>query len=1680
MMLFLGLVVFVSLEPVSEVQIVQPEVMINQMVDDAIAAMDNTGFIMRSIEDGNALPIEDKLNGLLPGSIGFRLEMLQYTSNLDDPLSVCRGNQTFDDCFPDPYPDAEANPKTLFGIGDLIPQEAEIFHGRKLFIKKEPGECYIAGGLLGYESDWFALYLQGNQAPEAKDVNITTGGGCPGKVNPCPETTDTMRCCYEYFDADGNPEIDVEFTWYEYDAGAPGDKWVLTTETGQTVPLETADDTNRWKCSASVSDGSLWSPDANSPFAIVGGPCFVFDSGLSPEPVQCGQASTASLTVSAAVGGRETPVDIMLLMDRSGSMSWLDYYDGASGTERSVFADSDTNTAYLGTSSDVYKIDVNVESGGVAYSGLSTGIEDARGLYVDNNYVFVADDFVGLTVLDKNTMGLVRTIGDITTAEGVAGQGTNIYIAANGMTPVTKILDETAKVTGLSEEAGALDENSLDATGGYMNIGDSGSNQIDWGSTKGTISFWVKRDATSDSDRFWGQHNYMEIRYSSGDIALDWGVSSGSSYSTIRISDPVPQTGKWYFIAVVWNQDSDDLYLYVGDEDNQPTERAHNNNWTRNVTSRDVDEINSFMRSGSGYGSPVDGRGEELRYYDIDRSLADIQSDYKQELVGNETDLVSYYRLDGDFTDLGPAGSAASASGSTGWSPETPLGNPAVIDEHSIDATGGYMEVGNGNVDWGSTEGTISFWVKRDTISSSDRYWGQHNDMEIRYSSGNLILDWGYYSGGSSTISVSDPLTETDKWYFVAVAWNESTNQLRLYVGDEDSLPEQFGSNNNWVYSVSDEGIDNGNWFMRSGSGYGEAVDGKGEELRYFDTYRSLSEIQSDYMHELVGNETGLVSYFNLNGDFTDLGPAGDDGSAIGSTQWSEDTPIPQLEGEAHIGKDASESWAAQSFQPSISLITEAFLPLAKTGSPTSDITVHVRSTINGSDLTNGTVVIDDADIPQTLGWVSVDFPGQGISITAGNTYYIAITTTGLDSDNYFVWGTVSHAEDQYSDGTLWECTSANACTARQPANQAEYEDAGFKIYYEGESPGGIVIIDRADTNPSNWHVEGSLHDTGSGGIQGNDIAVSGNYAYVTDNNGDSYDGLWIVDVSDPSNPAYEGFLAIDDAISVAVSGNYAYVIEDDTSLHVVNVQNKSSPSISTSLSTLGDAQDVYVDGTTAYVTANDTGSGATENGVRLVDISDPPNAALSNTFYFPYGTFGRLAVGAKFAYIINTSYGLVTMHKVLGPKINISRAAAEDFILFEDWNAPDDQLGVASYGGSTSTLNSPLLVATFANKLTINTQIGTIMADGGTPMYLGIREALDELEANQGADAVQFVIMLADGQSSQNFDYYVKPEVFPRARDNQVYIFTIGFGGDVDEDQMQWITENAYCPDGFGGDDCGTYHNISDPESLSEIYEIISQDIASLIGLMPDGDKTNIIMEFEQFAGGVGLSNFNPEPGPGNWDGTTLRYLGVNIRSPWTASFDMTIACDYSGCGDDFSSDTNAVFPPENTVIEFSVGDVNQYSVYWPEKFSAEAEFYYNDLTVDFTEGLFYGDDDTTLNYSVSNIGYVDDVDLGQIDPTVEFFRGDSALEACEVPLDSVGSEHLVGRILDAAFGVDAGPSTTTDETVNLSASGYLCIWLNKDQNPIVECSENNREIVHCAIPKTYLYVLDYWSWEK
>lgn len=201
---------------------------------------------------------------------------------------------------------------------------------------------------------------------------------------------------------------------------------------------------------------------------------------------------------------------------------------------------------------------------------------------------------------------------------------------------------------------------------------------------------------------------------------------------------------------------------------------------------------------------------------------------------------------------------------------------------HTLNASGGYMTV-DGSPDWGSVTGTISFWIKWNTIGG--RPWGQHDSMESRISGTNLVLDWGATGSLTSTTSFT-----AGKWYFIAIAWDENTNDLYLYVGDQSNTPTLDAHNSAWYYAVSTAGVTQNN-FMAAKGGVGP-VNGYGDDLRYWNTDRSLAAIQSDYNTELTGSEANLRSYFKLNNNFDDVGPANNDGSGSGSYSFQPDTPF--------------------------------------------------------------------------------------------------------------------------------------------------------------------------------------------------------------------------------------------------------------------------------------------------------------------------------------------------------------------------------------------------------------------------------------------------------------------------------------------------------------------------------------------------------------------------------------------------------------------------------------------------------------------------------------------------------------------------------------------------------------------------------------------------------------------
>ncbi|MCB9798820.1 hypothetical protein H6758_03790 [Candidatus Nomurabacteria bacterium] len=119
------------------------------------------------------------------------------------------------------------------------------------------------------------------------------------------------------------------------------------------------------------------------------------------------------------------------------------------------------------------------------------------------------------------------------------------------------------------------------------------------------------------------------------------------------------------------------------------------------------------------------------------------------------------------------------------------------------------------------------------------------------------------------------------------------------------------------------------------------------------------------------------------------------------------------------------------------------------------------------------------------------------------------------------------------------------------------------------------------------------------------DISVSGNYAFVSHNNGGS-DGISVIDITDKSNPfSVKNYRFSALAVESVISGNYLYVAAS-TQLSVIDISNPLEPVTVGSWS--GDSVvGIEVQGSYVYV------NGGTE--IHVIDVSEPTSPVQVATF---------------------------------------------------------------------------------------------------------------------------------------------------------------------------------------------------------------------------------------------------------------------------------------------------------------------------------------------------------------------------------------------------------------------------------------------------------------------------------
>jgi len=114
----------------------------------------------------------------------------------------------------------------------------------------------------------------------------------------------------------------------------------------------------------------------------------------------------------------------------------------------------------------------------------------------------------------------------------------------------------------------------------------------------------------------------------------------------------------------------------------------------------------------------------------------------------------------------------------------------------------------------------------------------------------------------------------------------------------------------------------------------------------------------------------------------------------------------------------------AQSFKPSENKLTRVEILVAKIGTPTDNLSISIRSTLDGPDITS--ISLPPKEIPTEKDWIEFDF--EDVLVNINQTYYIVFTPCGTGMC-YLWWGYDNHNFDSYTNGESWLYTSGEWST---------------------------------------------------------------------------------------------------------------------------------------------------------------------------------------------------------------------------------------------------------------------------------------------------------------------------------------------------------------------------------------------------------------------------------------------------------------------------------------------------------------------------------------------------------------------------------------------------------------------------------------------------------------------------
>jgi len=161
----------------------------------------------------------------------------------------------------------------------------------------------------------------------------------------------------------------------------------------------------------------------------------------------------------------------------------------------------------------------------------------------------------------------------------------------------------------------------------------------------------------------------------------------------------------------------------------------------------------------------------------------------------------------------------------------------------------------------GLTNFTFEAWVNPSSHSSLQRVLdcGRNGSYYMLFAVDNGKPFFAISSNGYPTIQTTATIP-LNTWSHIAVVLNDVTDVVTIYInGQVAASSNSMTKNPSNIGTISSADMGNSSIYP------GQLFKGKMDEVRIWSTARTASEIANNYLNELVGNETGLQAYYNMN-----------------------------------------------------------------------------------------------------------------------------------------------------------------------------------------------------------------------------------------------------------------------------------------------------------------------------------------------------------------------------------------------------------------------------------------------------------------------------------------------------------------------------------------------------------------------------------------------------------------------------------------------------------------------------------------------------------------------------------------------------------------------------------------------------------------------------------------------